>query len=69
MELLEWSAIRVAEIRERESWRLERKKKISGVKGEKKKMKKNNNNNNRRFPNGVSDYRPNWSFFKTFGCI
>ena len=40
MELLEWSAIRVAEIRERELEVRDRKKKISGVKGEKKKMKK-----------------------------
>ena len=55
--------MRVSELRERESWTLEinKKKKISGVKGEKKKMKKkkkycnNNNNNNKRFPNGVSD--------------
>ena len=61
-------AIRVAEIRERELEVRDKEKKKFGVKGEKKKMKKKNNNN-RRFPNSVSDYRPNWSFFKTFGCI
>ena len=33
--------MRVSEIRERESWRLEIKKKKSSMKGEKKKMKKN----------------------------
>ena len=55
--------------RERELEVRDKKKKISGVKGEKKKMKKKKNNNNKQFPNGVSDYGPNRLFFKTFGCI
>ena len=43
MELLKWSAIRVAEIREREPEVRDKEKKNSGVKGEKKKMNNNNN--------------------------
>ena len=58
---------------ERESWRLEtekkKKKKSWRERREEENENNNNNNNNRRFPNGVSDYKPNWSFFKTFGCI